>query len=174
MALTYTLIATVNPTSGATVIDFNNIPSTYTDLRIVINGRSSNGANAWIGGSMAINGGAADSGIGYQRMYLYNTGGSVSIVADTSAGGFGMNNGTNTTALTYGVSVMYFPNYGWANYKQAIFRGSNTNATSSTALTLQNAANITTTSAISRITFSIPTYTYTSDTTASLYGILKA
>ena len=174
MAVTYTLIATVAPTSGASIIDFNSIPATYTDLRLILSGRSSNSANPWIGGSIAINGGAADSGVGFQRIFTYNTGGSNSIVADTSAGGFGMNNGTNTTAGTYGVSVMYFPNYAWGNYKQAYFRGSSTNATSQSALTIENAANITTNSAISRITLSASGSTYTTDSMASLYGILKA
>jgi hypothetical protein len=174
MAITYSLIATVAPTSGASIIDFNNIPATFTDLRLVLNGRSANSANAWIGGSIAINGGAADANINFQRLFAYNTGGSTIMVADTSAGGFGMNNGTSTTDLTYGVGVIYFPNYGWGNRKQAYFRGSSTNITNSSALTIENSANIAITDAITRITLSSSGSTFTTASSASLYGIKKA
>jgi hypothetical protein len=174
VAITYTLIATVAPTSSASILDFDNIPATYTDLRLVMSARSANEANAWIGGNISINGAAANSGVTFQRFLSYSTGGSFTNITDTSAGGWGMYNGTSTTANTYSANVMYFPNYAWTNQKQAYFYGANTNGSSQASLIIRNAANMTTTSPISRLTLSAGSNVFTTGSVASLYGILKA
>jgi hypothetical protein len=70
MATTYEPIATATPSSTYTV-DFTSIPSTYTDLRIVIFGRSATGGGTSSEIFMKFNN---DSGSNYSRTNLSGDG----------------------------------------------------------------------------------------------------
>lgn len=49
MAITYEPIATTTLLSANATISFTSIPATYTDLRVVVVGKCTNGNNAWLG-----------------------------------------------------------------------------------------------------------------------------
>ena len=114
MATTYTLISSV--TVGATAVasvEFTSIPATYTDLVVVLSGRSdtprsSDGAYAMI----SFNGNTSN----LSSLYIYNYNGSLY----TGTGGsniLGWSNPSDYTANTFSNSSWYIPNYTSSNNK---------------------------------------------------------
>lgn len=74
---TYTAIATQTLGSAAASVTFSSIPSTYTDLVLVINALGYFGSNTYVNGKMQVNG---DTGTNYSTTALYGSG--------TTAGSF--------------------------------------------------------------------------------------
>ena len=70
---TYTPIATVSP-SGTTIVDFTSIPSTYTDLVLVMGGAMAAAANMLV----RVGNGSLDTGSNYSVTQITGSGSSAS------------------------------------------------------------------------------------------------
>jgi len=126
MPNTFTLIASSTVGSGgATWIDFTSIPSTYTDLKLVLSGRFS-GTNNYI--MIKING---DTGTySYVSKELNGNGSSASSGGWATVPYWGFGNKSSYTSNTFGSTEMYFPNYtGSAQKSASIDSVTETNAT---------------------------------------------
>ena len=73
MAVTYSPIATYSP-SGTTTVDFTSIPSTYTDLVLVMSGSMASAANMFI----RVGNGSIDTGSNYSLTQFVGSGSSAS------------------------------------------------------------------------------------------------
>jgi hypothetical protein len=175
MADTFVKIAAVTVGSGgAASIDFSSIPSTYTDLCLLISARDNSISNAVDYWKLRFNN---DSGSNYYLIALSggNTVASSSDSAVTSTNGGGMVADV-ATANTFNNMNIYVPNYTSSNQKSVSTDAvAETNAafTSQIALAL-NSGLWTGTSAINRITFLPGNGTlFNQYSTATLYGISK-
>lgn len=158
---TYVPIATQTLGSAAATVTFSSIPSTYTDIVIIISGTVSNDTNAY----MRFNG---DSSSLYSSTELYGNGSSAGSGRDTNNTRVGIGNlyssGQNTTII----NLMNYANT--TTYKTHISRES-----SPTNLVEANVGLYRSTSAISSVVFSLlSTYTFSTGTTFTLYGIKAA
>lgn len=171
MANTYKIINSVTVGSPTTTITFDSIPQTYTDLVILISGRSDHGAH-YGGGTLKFNG---DSGNNYyfKRMYgdtttVGSTGGSAtSAIVDWDV------NGGPTTADVFGNTQIYISNYTSNKYKSCKIEYSVENNSSSGINGLLGGLWLST-SPITSITLNPFTYSaffFQQYTTAHLYGI---
>ena len=114
---TFTLIASSTVGSGgAASIDFTSIPSTYTDLKIVVSARSSYSSSEGV--LMQFNG---SSGANYFYRQLYGFGssspGSYTPGSGQTSCLVGTMGGTNFTASTFDSVEIYIPNYTSSNNK---------------------------------------------------------
>lgn len=163
MANTFVAIAgnTVG-SGGASSIDFQNIPSSYTDLVLYLSVRTSSNDSVYIsfnnttttyaGKFMEANGVVSSSGAMANGRYLVYP--------------------ITTTTNTFAYSMTYIPNYTSSNRK-AFYTDSAMEANSTTAY-LDLLANVwENTAAIDRITLTPSAYTFSQYTTATLYGIKK-
>jgi hypothetical protein len=172
MPNTYEVISSVTVGSGgATDIEFNSIPGTYTDLQLVFSTRDdssgSSGNNIIIkfNGSTSLQDERAILGTGSSVLALSNSD-SVILYAygDTSL----------ATSNTFGNASLYIPNYTSSNFKSISIDGvTENNATA--ALQFFNAALFKSTSAITTITLSAYNFaSFVQHSTAVLYGIKKS
>lgn len=157
---------------GASSITFNNIPQTFTDLKLVISARST-----YAGGSLAsiyltFNG---TGGTAYSSTNLNGSGSSAASgrLSSQSVLGAPYNDAGGATASTFSSTEIYIPNYTSSNYKSILIDGvTENNATAAYQNML--AGLFSNTSAISSITVgdnsgaSLAQYT-----SISLYGILR-
>ena len=112
MANTYTLIANATVGSGgASSIIFNSIPSTYTDLKLIISHRDSASGIAQ-NGKIKINGTTS----GYSGKYMMGTGSSTSS-GSWADGTLGAYPSAGATTNVFGNMEWYFSNYTLSNYK---------------------------------------------------------
>ena len=164
MASTYTPIATLNGTGSNEVITFNSIPSTYTDLIVVINGLPT-GTNAQP--CITVNNNTSN----YSQTNLYGNGSSATSDRRTSQGQLVLtdyNSISNTNPSSIIIQIM---NYSNSTYKTFLSRWGL--ASVGTMATVGLWAN---TSAISRLDLStivVGNYWSTS-TMVTLYGIASA
>jgi hypothetical protein len=113
---TYTLIGTpqVVGSGGASAITFSSIPSTYTDLKVVISARTSDtGSQANM--LLTFNG----STTSYYDKALAGNGSSASSFSDSNSSSMpaAYVNTSGTTANTFGNYEVYISNYTSSNYK---------------------------------------------------------
>jgi hypothetical protein len=115
MANTYELIqASTVGAGGAASVQFNSIPNTFTDLKLVYSGRENGGATIR-SSKIRING---DSGTNYQSIIVDGNGSAANTVAAaTNAIIWSVQNDTNSTANTFSNSELYFANYASSNQK---------------------------------------------------------
>jgi len=162
---------------GASSITFNNIPQTFTDLKIVMSGRSSfSTGDAFfmqIGTS-----GSIDSAAHYSNTRLLGNGGAT--ISDKYSGKTGIfyyaaMPGAGSTANTFNNAEIYIPNYTSSNYKQILLDNvaENNSATTYTEQDLmaglwQNSGSVTN---IMFATFNGGNFVQYS--TFSLYGVLR-
>ena len=76
MPSTYEPIATTTLGSSSSTIDFTSIPTTYTDLVVVLYSKSANSINN-DGINMTVGNGTLDTGSNYSATILYNSGGGI-------------------------------------------------------------------------------------------------
>jgi hypothetical protein len=160
---------------GASTINFNNIPQTFTDLLIVGSIRSNFG-QVYDDGYIRFGvGGTTDSGSNYSWTVNYGTGSSAASSRTSSS--TLMNqitvNGGTTTSSTFGNFSIYIPNYTSSTFKQVIIDyATETNAT--TVYSGLIAGLWRNTGAISNTSFGNTTSsTFQQYSTLSLYGITK-
>jgi hypothetical protein len=158
-AATYTPIATYTVPSATATYSFTSVPSTFTDLVLIVNGTTSSNADLYL----AFN---SDSGTNYSDTSMYGTG---------SAAGSGRD--TSLTRMIIGavypnsVNVISIQNYSNSTtYKTVLGRGNGANNVVQAGVGLWR-----NTSAISTITLSLTgAYTFSTGCTFTLYGILAA
>jgi hypothetical protein len=115
MATTYTLIDKTTLGSNQASIDFTSIPSTYTDLQVLISPRvAENNVAVNLYGKFN----SSSSGYTNKRLYGYGSGqGSDSDPSGGNAFSLGLINGNTSTSSTFGNIALYIPNYAGSNYK---------------------------------------------------------
>jgi hypothetical protein len=167
-------ISTVTVGSGgAATIEFNSIPQTYTDLCVMLSGRTTaNGDNY---GQIDLSFNGAPSGTAYSWRRLMGNGASASSASGSSDNAIDLwqINGSGSTSSTFGNSSYYIPNYTSSNNKSVSADGvTENNATQ--ALAQLYAGLWADTSPITSIRFTV-TYgtSFAQHSTATLYGIRK-
>jgi len=160
----YTKIASITVTGSATsAIEFTSIPATYTDLVIKFSTRLS---VADIDNVITLNTSVTKSA--GKRVY----GNGTNQASDTAVGG-GLSNSSGYTASTFASTEYYFPNYtGTTNKTVSIDAVNENNSTQSYQVI--SAQSFTLGSAITSIKLTPNSGNYDVNSTAVLYGILKA
>jgi len=164
MTANYILIDRIELNASAASVTFSNIPQTgYTDLKIVVSGRT-NRALEVDGLNISFNTGGTYSG-----RRLYGTGSGAG--SDTTYAGMPFMTAANATANTFGNAEFYIPNYTGSNAKSFSIDGvGETNAT--TTYMGLGAGLWSGTSAITSITITPETGTaILAGSTFSLYGL---
>lgn len=154
---------------GASSIDFNNIPSIYKDLKIVVSGRST-ADNTDI--HIQFNN---DTGSNYTTRWLLGDGSTTSSSSQTSTF-LRFRSGINPlsyTANIFGNCEIYIPNYTSSTAKSVYFDGTAENNATASALSI-NAGSWTGTAAITSIKLIANSGNFTQYSTATLYGILTS
>ena len=166
---TMTLIQSVTvPSGGASSIDFTSIPSTYTDLQVVISTRIAEPSVYSDGIGLTVN-----SGSSYTTIELYNQ--------NSTANSYGPRTGTSylfighapsvsSTSNTFGSTQIYIPNYTSTGVKSVSIDGTTENNGTQIYQVLY-AGKITNGAAINSITIDGLTQTFVQYSTAYLYGI---
>ena len=162
MALTYEPIATTTLGSDNTSVTFSSIPSTYTDLVLVICGTQASQSDSIIRFN-------SDSGSTYSRTAFYQSGTSTASLVQANQSGIAFSY-FNTSI---GMAVLNINNYANSTiYKTVLSAHNGAGATqnSVTAGTWRNTAAITTIDLYSGGS----TYAYQTGTIFTLYGIKAA
>ena len=170
MANTYVAIATTTVGSGgASSIDFQSIPNTYTDLLLVMSGRTAlNDVRDVI--KMTFNNNTSSN---YTRREIEANGASAASYSETTTSGFQyiyVPSATGTTS-TFGNCLVYIPNYTSSNNKS--FSVDNVEErNNATAYACLMAGLWSNTAVIDRITLtSQNSSNFVQYSTATLYGI---
>lgn len=172
MAKTYEKIATHTFSGSTSDVEFTSIPSTYTDIIAVINGRGAYSAGTVLIQSYLNN----DFTTIYSMTTLRGTGSSASSTRSTGFSGLplGYIPGATATAGMFGTIVAHYQNYANSNtFKTVLSRGNNTDG--QTAAVDATVGLYRSTSAITRI--GIATYgvgNFVSGSTVTIYGVKSA
>jgi hypothetical protein len=173
MANTYILISSSTVGSGgAASIDFNSIPQTYTDLKIVFSLRTTDSGAVFA--RITFNG-AGGTAYQYRNLYAFSN------VAYSNADNSGIahiesayQNNSSLTANTFSNGEIYVPNYTLSNVK-CISNDGVQESNSSTGVAIGLVAGVSTnTAAITRITLTPQAGNFVQYSTAYLYGISNA
>jgi len=170
MPATYDKIATTTLGSAAATIDFNSIAASWTDLKLIVTGHQTG-----TGGAVMYLGFNSDTASNYSNTEIRGNG---SVTASSR--------GTSTTNMRIGfiqddsisssytsVSIADIFSYAGSTFKTVLGAGS---ADANGSGVVGNAVGLwRSTAAITSITiFPVTGNTWTANTTATLYGILKA
>ena len=163
MANTYEAIATQTLGSAAATVTFSSIPSTYTDLVLVVNGSITSGNENFL---IQFN---SDTASNYSDTSIGGNGTTAISNRETSNTAIRCNSyGSITTNLSqYNISIMNYANT--TTYKTTLSRGNNTGTGTSANVGLWRS-----TSAINAVKLLPSASTFTSGSTFSLYGIKAA
>jgi hypothetical protein len=166
MATTYELIdsATVGA-GGASSIDFISIPSTYTDLQMLVstrNSRSDGTAFATI--QITFNGSSANR----TRRNLVNASGTTA--SDSGSDIISVGTSSSATSNTFDNMSIYIPNYASSNNK-SVSIDSTTENNGTAVYQILSAGLWSSSSAINQITLVATSHNFTQYSTAYLYGI---
>jgi hypothetical protein len=172
MANTFELIASSTVgLLGAATIDFTSIPSTYTDLALVISCRS-NRAAAAEDIRLRFNGNTS-SIYSYRQLFGFS-GGAGSAFATNGFAVVGQIPATTSTASTFGNTSVYIPNYaGGTNKSFSIDNAWDNNSGTDWQLNLF-AGLFSSTTAISSISLFPTANSFVQYSTAYLYGVKNA
>ena len=165
MPATYSAIATTTLGSAASTITFSSIPGTYTDLRLVLVGTGSLGSDIRIRFN-------SDTGTNYSYTELDGNGSTTQSTRATSQTFIKLTTrwGISDTVPTMHTTDVF--SYAGSTNKTILNNLSGDfNGTGSIEVLVGLWRS---TSAINTITFSLSSGNYSSGTTATLYGILKA
>jgi hypothetical protein len=164
MANTMTLIASSTvPSGGAASIDFNSIPSTYTDLVLKYSTRCTAGAN--VGIVLSLNG----STVNFTDKYLEGSGSAATSGSNARSGSYIAVSGDGATS-TPNNGELYIPNYAGSTNKSfsvdAVAENNGTLAYSDLVAGLWS-----NTAAINQVTIACTSGNFSQFSTAYLYGI---
>ena len=157
---TYTQIASTTLGSASASVTFSSIPSTYTDLVLVVNGAGSSGSTSNI--LVQVNGDTAGN---YSWTRLLGDGTSASSSRASTQGAIG----TGDTSTDRFVNIINFQNYANTTTNKTTLARSNSQSYVSTYVGLWRS-----TAAINQIVYYISGQNLASGTTASLYGTTAA
>ena len=172
---TYTLISSVTVGSGgAANIEFTSIPATYTDLLVMLSGRTTaNGDNY---GEIDLSFNGAPSGTSYSWRNLMGFGASVASFngsSDSAIYDRGIN-GSGSTASVFSNDCFYIPNYTSSNNK-SVSADTVTENNASQAIATFTAGLFANSAVISSLRFTVVYGTsFAQYSTAYLYGISNA
>jgi hypothetical protein len=176
MANTFELISSSTVGAlGSTSVAFTSIPSTYTDLQVVISARTT--AGSAVANSIFMKMNALTSSI-YSQRALEGNGASASSFSQSgldSAVRLAIANGSSSTASTFSTSSIYIPNYaGSANKSVSTDTAAETNA--ATEYMNLIAYLVSSTAAITDLTFTTETaaVSFAQYSTFYLYGVKNA
>jgi hypothetical protein len=159
-------------TNAPTSVVFNNIPQTFTDLKLEISLRTNN-ADSYGFGYLRFNGVSSGSAT---NLFGYATGvASQRSANDTQIPWSFWSSASTATANTYGSSTMYIPNYTGSNFKSTnVDAVTETNASSAySVLQVFTAGLWPSTAAITSIALITATGSFAQHSTFTLYGITK-
>jgi hypothetical protein len=169
-------IQTYTLSSSTASVTFSNIPQNYTDLKIVVSGRSDRNVFSFTALKVQFNGTTS----GYTHRMLIGDGSNATSVNNTNDGEgstgimvYALSQATNT-ASTFGNCEIYIPNYAGSNNKSVSADGvMETNATNAgmafTAGLWSNSAAITSITLTPQISGS--TFNFVANSTFTLYGV---
>lgn len=149
---------------GASTIDFNSIPQTYTDLRILVSGRMS-GTNE----TVQIRFNSDTTGTNYRRLELFGSASAVG-TRNVNDNGIGYVSISLDGSNIFGNLEIYIPNYRSSNAKTYMSYSTREANSTSAYIIATNTLSYSGTSAISSISL-VPQGTFVQHTTATLYGI---
>ena len=157
---TYTPIATQTLGSSGTVT-FSSIPSTYTDLVLIVNGSWATPSDD--GFYIQLGNGSIDTGTNYSTTYLYGTGSSAASGRESNQAGMqlGRAGTSNSTSI---ISIQNYSNT--TTYKTGLGRGNNPSSLVITSVGLWRS-----TSAVNILKVNT---TFNAGSTFTLYGISSA
>ena len=162
MPTTYEPIATQTLGSTAASITFSSIPSTYTDLKIILVGTASSALLT----NLKFNN---DTGSNYSRTQLDGDGATASSTVNSNNGFISMGLVDSTTPAFQNIDIFSYNN---SKYKTVLGVFSNDyNGSGNTRRIVGLWLN---TAAITTVTLSLGSGTYSVGTTATLYGIKAA
>lgn len=167
MANTFTLISTTTVgVGGAASIDFNSIPGTYTDLQILLSGRTTK-TNVYSDILVKFN-----TSTNFANRGLYSDGSTAASWSST-VGYVGMISAANATTNTHGSLSIYIPNYAGSTNKSILSESvAENNATNGMLELMATKWNLT--DAVTAISiYADGGFNFAQYSTASLYGILK-
>ena len=177
MPSTYTPIATTTLGSDSNYITFNSIANTYTDLIVVVNGKSTTtgpASDCYV--RLATGGGAVDTGNNYSTTRLQGDGAGAYSSRTTSqslAQAGGVPAGT-AGANDRGANIYHFMNYAnTSTFKTFLTRGNSTASNQSYGSASADVSLWRNTGAITSIQF-ITNGNYASGSTFTLYGVKSA
>ena len=155
---------------GAATVTFNNIPQTFTDLKLVISIRTTFNDSNNLTYAYNFNG----SSSGYSHRTIEGNGSSASSLnaSNLTYGFTGWINDAATTSNTFTSSELYIPNYTSSNYKSHIVDTVTENNATLAYQTL-HAGLWSNTAAINSIQVSVFGETIQQYSTISLYGVLR-
>jgi len=165
---TFVKIATVTVGSGgAANIEFSSIPSTYTDLTILLSGRTSYTGTVYRFGTIQFNN--LTTNLSTRNVYGSTSG----VASNTATEIYFWNNSASSTSNTFNNAQFYIPNYaGSTNKSLSIDTVSENNGTD--ALTGLVAGLWSNTAAITSIQLVSNGGNFVQYSTATLYGISKS
>jgi len=160
---------------GASAVTFNNIPQTFTDLKVLTSMRDGRLDAGFANVNLRFN---ANTSSVYSNINISGTNGSGSAGTFGSQTSFTFNlycNGAVSTANTFSNNEIMIPNYTSSSFKQVLIDSvveTNETVTNSYLLVL-NAGLFRSTAAITSITFTAQNGVLQQHSTFSLYGITK-
>ena len=169
---TYVAISKNVLTSNQSSITFSGIPSTYTDLCLLVSARSSDTSTLYTGLLMQVN--SVTSGNTYVEVLGYTTG----VIGTTNQFGAskmfaGFYSSDLTTSNTFGSGEIYIPNYAGSTRKTFSITSVSERNASSADSSYQTIASglLTDTAGISSLTINFSGYNILSGSRFDLYGI---
>jgi hypothetical protein len=166
--MTMTLIETKTLASAAASIEFTSIPQTFTDLVVLVSGRTTRTDDFLDALIFRFNGDTNAANYSSRRLLGDGSG----VGSDTAFSQLALTSAT-ATADTFGNQALYIANYTGATNKSVSSDGVSENNAVGAGQSL-NASLWSNTSAITQITFTSGTSSnFVAGSTISLYGILK-
>ena len=168
MPATYDVIGSTTLGSNQTTITFNNIPGTYTDLKLIFNGNCSVASRYFV---LQFN---ADTGTNYQMLYMTGSGGTASAGLRTSDTALYTNNFSGSSTTIPQLITVDILSYASSNFKTTFSLVSNNQNASGTVDT--SVGGWRSTNAITRIdlTYFVAGGDIVAGSTATLFGIKAA
>ena len=170
MATTYEKIATVTVGSGGTAsIDFSSIPSTFTDLCLKVSARYS-ASGPW-DMRMTFNGNTSST---YSMRSINAAGsGTPSSASESAQASTWLGGLQGVTTSTFNNMELYIPNYASTTSAKSISTDNvnEANQTDARSFLIAGLWNPATQAAISSLSISVSSGTFTQYSTATLYGI---
>ena len=161
---TYVALKTVTATGSSGTVSLTSIPSTYTDLVLVMNFA---GSSAAVNTYFTFNG---DTSSNYSYTYLAGSGSSASSGRGTSASNINLANGPLGSTTTNETIVIQVQNYSNTSTYKTVLSRTNV-ADGSYAGVAANVGLWRSTAAINQIDFTLSSGTITAGSTFSLYGV---
>jgi hypothetical protein len=178
MPNTYSLISTTVTTGSQSSISFPAVPQAFTDLNILIWGRSNSSGQSVEAVYLELNGATS----GYINRIMYGeTTGTGAFAGPSAALHCGYIAGANATSDYPGCINLYIPNYSWTQNAKVILCNSVTESTNTgyqsgvQAFTYGLAPSSLGNNPVTSMNFRLESGgTFTNGTVVSLYGIKKA